>query len=196
MQIYTCGGIEGTSTTNQCARYTIATNKWDLLAAKLMDGRNHAAHCKFNNSLVVLGGRSGGNTVGSAYNTGQQLSLTQETMSTFATLPEPRAGGGVCAAANSALWLFGGEYKADDCAKYGKLAGANLGCALAGGLMYSAAQGWRKLPDMPDGRHGVYPVVGNGRVYVIGGGVKSARSSSATVFHASLADLAACSSAR
>lgn len=195
MQIYTCGGISGTSTHNRCARYTIAKNRWDMLGARMKAGRNHAAHCKFNNSLVMLGGRSRGNTVGTAYANGQQLSLSRERMYGFPKLPEPRAGGGVCVTTDRAVWLFGGELNDADCSRYGEQMDANSGCALAGGLMYRPGQGWRKLPAMPGARHGIYPIVARNRIYIIGGGLQAGRSATGTVWHASVADLKACSSA-
>jgi hypothetical protein len=37
---------------------------------------------------------------------------------------------------------------------------------------------WREGPPMPTARHGIYPLLAAGRVYVAGGGVKAGGSSS------------------
>lgn len=188
-KVLACGGIAGSETHDLCATYDVRTNTWTQHGSVMTVGRNHAGFCVFNKRMLVIGGRNGGNVVGPAFDDAQTVSLTgSPSAGTFKKLPNPRAGVGNCVAHSGSVWVFGGEYNRQQLPSFRSETGANAGGAVAGILQFKNGV-WKAKGSMPQAKHGIYPVVKDGVVYIIGGGIKAANSQSETVHFARLADI-------
>lgn len=180
-QIYVAGGIVGSSTTSQLARYNPATNTWTSLAP-MPQGRNHAAAATDGQKLYVFGGRgpgSGdGNTVANGFDTVQIYDPATNTWrsslqpgSTLAPLPQARGGMGKAVFAGGEFYVIGGETQSG--------AGATTNNVYHRVDIYNPrTNSWRLGTAMPTARHGIFPLLIAGRLYVAGGGVRAANSSS------------------
>ncbi len=180
-QIYVAGGIIGTSTTTRLARYNPATNTWAELAT-MPQGRNHAAAATDGSQLYIFGGRgpgSGdGNTVANGYNTVQIYTpatntwqSSQSSGSTMAPLPQARGGAGRAVYHNSEFYVLGGETLDG--------AGATDQNVYSRVDIYSPVLNrWRLGTSLPTARHGIFPLLIGGRIYVAGGGTQAGYSSS------------------
>lgn len=180
-QIYVAGGIVGSSTTAQVARYNPATNSWTSLAP-MPQGRNHAAAATDGQNLYVFGGRgpgSGdGNTVANGFDTVQIYDPATNTWrsglqsgSTLAPLPQARGGMGKAVYAAGEFYVIGGETQSG--------AGATANNVYHRVDIYNPRTNtWRLGAGMPTARHGIFPLLIAGRIYVAGGGVRAANSSS------------------
>lgn len=175
-QIYVAGGIVGSSTTTQAARYTPATNTWQAIAS-MPQARNHAAAESDGSKMYVFGGRGPGsgdeNTVANGFDTVQIYNpatnswvSSLEPGSTLAPLPQARGGMGTAVFAGGEFWVMGGETLNG--------AGATANHVYNRVDVYNPTTNtWRRGPDMPTARHGIFPVLDGSRIYVAGGGVES-----------------------
>jgi glucose/arabinose dehydrogenase len=169
-KIYAAGGIVSTFTVNNCAVYDPVANTWTAKAAMPDSGRNHAAAGTDGTKLYVFGGRRGGNFVANGFNSLMIYDPVANTWtwsggagSTLAPLPEARGGMG------KALWLrgefhvFGGETLDDPDA-------SPLGVYSRVDVYRPSTNTWRSEAPMPNARHGIFPVLYQGHVFLAGGG--------------------------
>ena len=178
--IFYAGGIIGSSTTDQVAAYDPVANTWSARAAMPV-GVNHAAHATEGVRLFVAGGRSGGNTVGNGFDQLQiydpgsdSWSSTTDPGSSLAPLPQARGGTGQGVFSGGEFYVFGGETKTGP--------GANPNNVYDRVDIYDpVANSWRAGPPIPTARHGIWPMLHAGRIYLPGGGIQAGNSQS-TVF--------------
>lgn len=175
-QIYVAGGIIGRSTTNQVAKYNPATNTWTLLAP-MKQGRNHAASATDGNKLYVFGGRGRGsgdaNVVANGFNTVQIYDpatnawiSSLDAGSSLAPLPQARGGMGKAVYLNGNFYVIGGETQNG--------AGATVNNVYKRVDIYNPLTNtWRLGTPLPTARHGIFPVVYAGEIFVAGGGLQA-----------------------
>lgn len=179
--VYLCGGIiEATNTTTSgCIKYNIRANKWEAGVAPMPLGVNHAASATDGERVFVVGGRVGGNVVSEGLNAMQVYDPVTNRWTAGPPLPERRGGVGRAVILRGKLYVLGGETN-----KKGPDAKAGLTAAQVYNRVdvYDIVGGrWGQGAPMPVPRHGIYPVSdGQGAIYVVGGGVKRAKSASAT----------------
>ncbi|MDZ8055514.1 MAG: malectin domain-containing carbohydrate-binding protein [Aulosira sp. ZfuVER01] len=171
-EIYVAGGIVGSSTTNQVAKYNPTTNTWTMLAP-MKQGLNHSASGTDGSKLYVFGGRDGGNTVTNGYNTVEIYDPATNTWvssldagSSLKPLPQARGGTGKAAYLNGEFYVMGGETLNG--------AGATSNNVYDRVDIYNPKTNtWRLGTPMPTPRHGIFPVVYGGEIWVAGGGLKA-----------------------
>ncbi|MEE8272767.1 MAG: kelch repeat-containing protein, partial [Alphaproteobacteria bacterium] len=176
-KIYLVGGIVGSSTTDQTAVYDPVADIWSSLAPMPL-GVNHAAAGTDGARLYIFGGRSGGNTVGNGFDVVQIFDpatglwdSSAEPGSTLAPLPQARGGTGKAVFFNGEFYVLGGETLNG--------AGATADRVYDRVDIYDpVADTWRNGTAMPTARHGIFPLLHAGRVYVLGGGVAAGNSQS------------------
>jgi N-acetylneuraminic acid mutarotase len=178
-KIYAAGGITtGGFTVGNCAVYDPAANSWTALAGMPGGGRNHAASATDGTKLYVFGGRRGGNFVANGYDSvmvfdPQSGSWTWSGAggSALAPLPEARGGMGKAVYLRGEFYVFGGETLDDP--------DANANGVYDRVDVYDPlANSWRAEAKMPNPRHGIFPVLYQGHVFLAGGGTRSANSQS------------------
>ncbi|MCS7033264.1 MAG: hypothetical protein NZ561_04610, partial [Phycisphaerae bacterium] len=157
-KVYLAGGItEGNVTTNRAARYDPATNTWTNLANMPGVGRNSAPAGTDGTRLYVFGGRVGGDNPENPRSDILVYSPTSNTWQTLAqTLPVGRGGIVKAPFINGEFYLMGGETTSS---VVGRVDAFN-----------PSSGSFRRLPDMPTPRHGIYPILHNGAIHVPGGG--------------------------
>jgi hypothetical protein len=190
VQIFHCGGIDGSTTTGACATYDIQQNTWTT-GGSLMTGINHAGYCTSGSDLVMVGGRGGGNTVGTAMDTCQKINMLNGQTSTCPNLPYPVGGAGSCINSTGGIWVFGGELNSEQFAVFGSTVGGNGGALSA--ASFHDGNTWSFKKRMPIAKHGILPVEHGGFVYIVGGGTKAAFSKSSSAYRANLTILEGCS---
>ncbi|HZN66151.1 MAG TPA: kelch repeat-containing protein [Tepidisphaeraceae bacterium] len=173
--VYVAGGIvdfvqgHGGTTTNQFARYHLLHNKWMRLPA-MPRGVNHAAAATDGRRVYVFGGRAGHGGVEDGFNTVQVYDTVSRSWrssdvsgSGVVPLPQARGGTGRAVYLNGEFYVLGGETRtgggATDDRVYNRVDVYN-----------PATNRWRLGPAMPTARHGIYPLLHAGRIYVAGGG--------------------------
>jgi len=183
-KIYAAGGILDLGfTVSNCAVYDPATNAWTGLATMPDGGRNHAAAGTDGTRFFVFGGRRGGNFPTNGYDSvmvyetvGNTWTWSGAQGSTLAPLPEARGGMGKAVYSRGEFYVFGGETLDDPDANangvYGRV-----------DVYDPLANTWRSEAAMPNPRHGVFPVLFQGYLFLAGGGTHSANSQS-TLFDA------------
>ncbi len=190
-RIVVAGGIVGRlfrdqRTTDEVAIYDPGTNRWTP-AAPMPRPRNHAASATDGARLYVFGGRGPGsgdaNVVADGFDDVQVYDpatdhWTVSDGSPGAPMPLPQARGGTGKAVylNGEFWVIGGETR--------RGAGATTSGVYARVDIYDPrANRWRRGPDLPTARHGIFPLLDHGRVLVAGGGTRAGFGQS-TVFEA------------
>jgi N-acetylneuraminic acid mutarotase len=178
-KIYAAGGITtGGFTVGNCAVYDPLTNAWSARAPMPDGGRNHAAVGTDGARLFVFGGRRGGNFVANGYDSvmiydppSDSWNWTGSSGSTLARLPEARGGMGKAVYLRGEFYVFGGETLDDP--------DANANGVYDRVDVYDpVANAWRSEARMPNPRHGIFPVLYQGHVFLAGGGTRSANSQS------------------
>jgi N-acetylneuraminic acid mutarotase len=178
-KIYAAGGIVPAGfTVANCAVYDPATNVWTALAAMPDDGRNHAAAATDGTKLYAFGGRRGGNFVTNGhdsvmvYDPGTNAwAWSGDGVSGLAPLPEARGGMGKAVWLRGEFYVFGGETLDDP--------DANPSGVYDRVDVYDPlANAWRSEARMPNPRHGVFPVLYQGHVFLAGGGTQSGNAQS------------------
>jgi N-acetylneuraminic acid mutarotase len=178
-KIYAAGGIVSTFTVGNCAVYDPVLNTWTALAPMPDGGRNHAAAATDGTKLYVFGGRKGGNFVANGYDSvmiytpGSPGSWTWSGAggSTLAKLPEARGGMGKAIYHRGEFYVFGGETLNDPDA------GPN-GVYDRVDVYDPVANTWRAEAKMINPRHGLFPVLFQGHIFLAGGGTQSGFSQS------------------
>jgi len=171
-KIYACGGIVGSGTVANLASYDPATDFWRPLPP-MPTGVNHAASATDGQKLYVFGGRGGGNWPQPGWDVVQvfdPLTATWDSSdlpgSTLAPMPSGRGGTGKAVYYQGEFYVFGGETSdAGD-------PEADPGRVFAQVFAYDpVANTWRQDKRMPTARHGIFPLLFQNRIHVIGGGV-------------------------
>jgi N-acetylneuraminic acid mutarotase len=182
-KIYAAGGIVGNTTVDNCAVYDIAQNSWtNLTPMPSQQGRNHAAAGTDGSRFFIFGGRgigSGpGNTVANGYPDVQIYDPATDTWttsldpgSTLTPMPIGRGGTGKAVFYKGELHVFGGETLNGPGAKPGNVYDRV-------DVYDPIANTWRLEAPMPTPRHGVFPVLSQGKILLPGGGVVAGFSSS------------------
>jgi N-acetylneuraminic acid mutarotase len=184
-KVYLAGGIVGTQTVNSAAVYDPATNSWSMIAA-MPAGRNHAAASTDGQKLYIFGGRgpgSGdGNVVAVGFDDVQIYDPATNTWQTSANassglppLPQRRGGMGKAVYLGKEFYVIGGET-------------TSSGTGQVAGNVYNRvdvydpiARTWRLDTVLPTARHGIFPILLNGKIYVAGGGTQAGFSASAVL---------------
>ncbi len=182
-KIYAAGGIVGATTVDHAAVYDPSTNVWTPLTPMPTGrGRNHAAAGTDGERFWVFGGRgvgSGdGNWVANGFSDVQVYDPATDTWSasfdpgsTLAPLPFGRGGTGKAAWYQGEFYVFGGETLTGP--------GAVAGNVYARVDAYDPiANTWRTERPLPTPRHGIFPLVHAGRIWVAGGGTVAGFSAS------------------
>lgn len=178
-KIYAAGGIStGGFTVSNCAEYDPVANTWTTKAAMPDGGRNHTAAATDGQKLYVFGGRRGGNFVANGYDSTMVYDPVADSWtwsgapgSTLAPLPEARGGMGKAVWFRNEFYVFGGETLDDPDAD-------------ANGVydrvdVYDPVQNtWRLEQPMTSPRHGIFPVLYQGHLFLAGGGTHSGNSQS------------------
>lgn len=170
-RIYVAGGIVGASTVSNLAVYDPALNTWTSLGAMPL-GVNHAAAATDGARLFVFGGRQGPNVPAPGFSNVQVYDPVTGTWQTsqngqVAAMPLPRGGTGRAVWYRGELYVFGGE---DASVAFGEVQAYN-----------PLTDTWRLEQGMPTARHGIFPLVFQDRVFVLGGGTAAGFSMSALV---------------
>ncbi|BAY08442.1 malectin domain-containing carbohydrate-binding protein [Calothrix sp. NIES-2098] len=171
-EIYVAGGIVSSATTNKVAKYNPTTNTWTMLAP-MKQGLNHSASGTDGSKLYVFGGRDGGNDVSNGFDTVEIYDPATNTWvssldsgSSLKPLPQERGGTGKAAYLNGEFYVMGGET--------GNGAGATSAYVYNRVDIYNPKTNtWRVGTPMPTARHGIFPVVYGGEIWVAGGGLNS-----------------------
>jgi glucose/arabinose dehydrogenase/N-acetylneuraminic acid mutarotase len=182
-KIYAAGGIVGTTTVDQCAVYDIAQDAWtSLTPMPNQQGRNHAASGTDGSRFFILGGRGigsgAGNTVANGFPDVQIYDPVADTWttsldpgSTLNPMPIGRGGTGKAVFYKGEFHVFGGETLNGP--------GAQPGNVYDRVDVYDPlANTWRLEAPMPTPRHGIFPVLWQGKILLPGGGVVAGFSSS------------------
>jgi N-acetylneuraminic acid mutarotase len=165
--------------------YDPGANLWTPIAP-MPAGRNHAAAGTDGTRFYVFGGRgpgSGdGNVVADGFDDTQIYDPATDTWATSAEpsagippLPQKRGGMGKAAYFGGELYVIGGET-------------TSSGTGQVAGNVYNrvdvydpVTRTWRLDSSLPTARHGIFPLVYEGRIFVIGGGTSAGFSSSNAV---------------
>lgn len=177
-KIYVAGGVVGTSTVNNCAVYDPDLDSWTSLAAMPDSGRNHATAGTNGSKLFVFGGRRAGNWPTNGYNSTMVYDPMTNTwawsgdgVSGLAPLPEARGGMGKAVWYRGEFYVFGGETLDDP--------DANGNGVYDRVDVYNPTTNiWRAEAKMPNPRHGTFPVLFQGWMFLAGGGTASGNSQS------------------
>lgn len=181
--IYVSGGIVGSTTVDNCAAYDIATDTWTPLAPMATaKGRNHGAGATDGERFYVFGGRGigsgAGNFVANGFADVQIYDPVTDTWeasfdvgSSLTPLPIGRGGTGPAVFDRGEFYVFGGETAS--------------GPGAAPGNVYDrvdvydpSTNTWRLEARIPTPRHGLFPVLYQGDIYLAGGGIVAGFSAS------------------
>lgn len=165
-QVYLAGGItEGNVTTNRVARYNPSTNSWTNLANMPGVGRNSAPTGTDGSRMYLFGGRVGGDNPENGRTDILVYNPSSNGWSTLSqTLPLGRGGTVKAPFVNGEFVIMGGE---------------NTSAPLARVDFFQPTTGtFRRGPDMPTPRHGIYPIAVGRTIHVPGGGVVAGYSNS------------------
>lgn len=178
-KIYAAGGITtGGWTVGNTAVYDPATDSWTELAPMPDGGRNHTAAATDGTKFYLFGGRRGGNFVANGYDSVMVYDPQSDTWtwsggqgSTLAPLPEARGGMGKAVYLRGEFYVFGGETLDDP--------DANASGVYDRVDVYNPlANTWRSEARMPSARHGIFPVLYQGHIFLAGGGTHAGFSQS------------------
>src|SRR5262245_11037283 len=178
-KIYAAGGIAtGGFTVGNCAVYDPLANAWTPLAPMPDGGRNHAAVATDGSKLFAFGGRRGGNFVANGYDSVMVYDPASDSWawsgangSVLARLPEARGGMGKAVFLRGEFFVFGGETLNDP--------DANASGVYDRVDVYDpVANAWRSEARMPNPRHGIFPVLYQGHIFLAGGGTHAGNSQS------------------
>ncbi len=182
-KIYTAGGILGGTTVDDCAVYDPIANTWTPRAPMPVGkGRNHAAAGTDGQRFWIFGGRGIGSGAGNVVANGfsdvhlydpvtNSWTASYQSGSPLVPLPIGRGGTGKAAFYKGDFWVIGGETLNGP--------GANAANVYDRVDVYDpTSHSWRLETPMPTARHGIFPVIYQGRIHVAGGGVAAGFSNS------------------
>ena len=177
-KIYAAGGIVSNFTVANCAMYDPVANAWTAKAAMPDSGRNHTASATDGVKMYVFGGRQAGNFVTNGFDSvmiydpvANTWSWSGEVGSTLTPLPEARGGMGKAIWLRGEFYVFGGETDTDPDAGpddvYDRV-----------DVYRPTTNAWRSERSMPNPRHGIFPVLYQGHIFLAGGGAQAGNSQS------------------
>lgn len=178
-KIYAAGGIVASSTVGDAAVYDPVLDSWSLIAP-MATPVNHAAAATDGEKLYVFGGRAGGNTAQSDFDTVQiydpltdEWDSSDEQFAVIEPMPSGRGGTGKAVFYRGEFYVIGGETSLSNDPE------ADPDRVFAQVFAYNPATNtWRQDARMPTARHGIYPLLFQNRILVVGGGVKFGNSQS------------------
>jgi N-acetylneuraminic acid mutarotase len=164
------GGIVNGTTVNYAASYDPVANRWTWVAP-MLHGVNHAASTTDGTRLWVFGGRAGGNTVSNGYNYVQVYTPSTNSWRWSSPLPQARGGMGKAVYYQGEFYIFGGE-------TYNGAGATALHVYDRVDIYNPATNTWRRGTAMPTPRHGIFPLLFWGHIFIAGGGIHSYYSTS------------------
>lgn len=160
--IYVGGGnLQGAGTASNFAVYDPVADSWASLGSMPL-GVNHAAAGTDGSKLYVFGGRQGANVPQAGFSDVQVYDPVAGSWETSAAgdvapMPLPRGGTGRAVFAQGEFYVLGGE---DDVNAFAEV------------QVYDPVDDtWRMDRPLPTARHGIHPVLFEGRIFVFGGGL-------------------------
>jgi N-acetylneuraminic acid mutarotase len=172
--IYVAGGIEKDRTIRRVAALDLRTMHWRDCAPMPL-ARNHAASGTDGRRLYVFGGRGPGSGDGNDVANGfadvqvydprtDSWTVSDGGADSIRRLPQARGGMGRAAWLGGEFWIIGGETLDG--------AGATNTRTYDRVDRYDPLRNrWSEGPTLPTARHGIFPVVHEGRLFVAGGGL-------------------------
>lgn len=178
-KIYAAGGIVSGSTVSDAAVYDPVLDSWSLFEP-MATPVNHAAAATDGEKLYVFGGRAGGNTAQPGFDTVQIYDPSTDTwdssdgeLSVIEPMPSGRGGTGKAVFHRGEFYVMGGETSVSNDPE------ADPGRVFAQVFVYNPVTNtWRQDARMPTARHGIYPLLFQNRIFVVGGGIEFANSRS------------------
>lgn len=183
-QLYVVGGISGDHTVGDSFVLDSTSQQWRPIAP-MPKPRNHAASATDGERLWVFGGRGPGsgdsNIVANGYADVQvydprtnSWSISSDSPDSPMALPQARGGMGKAVFLDGEFWVMGGETKDG--------AGATANDVYDRVDIYNPmSRKWRLGPPLRTPRHGIFPVLDDGRILIAGGGTRAAWSVSDVV---------------
>jgi len=172
-KVYIAGGmINGMSTTAQATIYDPVTDSYAPMASMPI-GRHHTASATDGSKLWVFGGRDGANVVTNGFDDVQVYDPMTDSWSTsndvnafLVPLPVARGGMGKAVYRNGEFYVIGGETL--------NAPGANPDNVYDRVDLYDpATDTWRTETPMARPRHGSFPLLFEGRIFIPAGGLVS-----------------------
>jgi N-acetylneuraminic acid mutarotase len=182
--LYLAGGIVADTTTTRAAALDLDTWTWRDLP-DMPRGRNHAAAATDGERLYIFGGRGAGSGDGNVVANGfddvqiydpatDSWTVSDGSPGAPPPLPQARGGMGKAVYLDGEFWILGGETLdgpgASELGTYGRV-----------DIFDPTSSSWRSGPSLGVPRHGLFPVVHAGRIYVAGGGTQAGFSHSAVM---------------
>lgn len=161
-EIYVGGGIlQSAGTAGNFAKYDPVLDSWTAIGAMPI-AVNHAASATDGERLFVFGGRQGMNVPQAGFDEVQIYDPVLDTWLTstagdVAAMPLPRGGTGRAIFTGGEFMIFGGE---DQTVAFAEVQAYD-----------PIADTWRAEKPMPTPRHGIFPALYEGRIFVFGGGL-------------------------
>ncbi len=183
-KLFVAGGIVGNRTVADAFVLDSGATAWRRIAS-MPRPRNHAASATDGHRLWVFGGRGPGsgdsNVVANGFADVQvydpatdQWTVSDGSAGSPLPVPVARGGMGKAVYLDGEFWVLGGE-TVDG-------VGATRGGTYARVDIYDPiARRWRLGPALQTGRHGIFPVLEDGRILVAGGGERAGHGTSTTV---------------
>jgi N-acetylneuraminic acid mutarotase/glucose/arabinose dehydrogenase len=177
-KVYYAGGIRNNVTVGDSYKYDPVSNAWTTIESMPLP-RNHAAAATDGTQLYIFGGRDNENVPDIGYNDVQiydpqsnswQTSADQD--STIPPLPKARGGMGKAVYFRGEFYVMGGE-TTDPAVQNGVYNRVDV--------YNPVTKTWRLDTSMPTARHGIFPILVNERIYVVGGGIEAGNSQSSVV---------------
>jgi N-acetylneuraminic acid mutarotase len=181
-ELYVAGGLVNGATTDAVARYDPGSGRWQSLPP-LPAPRSSAAGGTDGRRFLLFGGTGpgsgGAGEVANGFDTVQAFdpdtgawATSDDAGSGLAPLPQARGGTGRAVAVGGRLFVLGGQTATGP--------GATSDHVYRRVDVYDVGSGsWSEATPMPTARHGIWPVVAGGRIYVVGGNPTSGASRSA-----------------
>lgn len=175
-RIYVAGGIVNRTTMGKAAFLDPEVGTWTSIADMPLPV-NHAASATDGRLWYIFGGRGPGSGDGNVVANGfdyvqvydpdtDQWRWSDGSPGAPLPLPQPRGGTGKAVFLAGEFWILGGETLdgegANSDGTYGRV-----------DIFDPRTNSWRKGPDLPTPRHGIFPVSLADRVFVAGGGRRS-----------------------
>jgi len=147
--------------------YSPGTDSWSTNYAPIPLPRNHFAAVRIGTQVYVSPGRTA-NSADQADRRLHRYDLVRNTWTELAPLPEFYRSGSAMAQVHGTLYFIGGE---------------GSGPVLNKVHAYAPeSNAWRRVPDLPEGRHGMGAATVGNVIYVPGGGFQNGVGPSARVF--------------
>ena len=187
--IYVAGGLVKNATTNLVARFDLATEFWSLVAP-MPRARHHAAAGTDGQRLFVFGGKGPGSgdsdTIANGFGDVQIYDPATDVWTVSDTLPgrpaplpQGRGGTGRAPYIAGEFWVLGGEtLDAPGAMPEGVFRRVDI--------YDPVANRWRPGPPLRTARHGIFPLLHAGRVYLLGGNPRAGPSATS---HAEFLDV-------